>query len=141
MTNMPIMEWSDALDIGVGAMNDEHREILNAMNEIYDAHASGGRGQRIMDLVSRLGDLCVRHFADEERYMMMIGFPGLNTHKIIHDNLMHGYMRHASAIRSAGGKANDEFFGFLQRWLVEHFKGADASYGAYSINRSNDFAA
>ena len=34
---MPLMQWDESLDIGVPDMNDDHRDILAAMNRIYDA--------------------------------------------------------------------------------------------------------
>lgn len=129
---MPLMNWDRSLDVGVDAMNKEHHEILDVMNMIFDAHSSGRRGEPINALVARLGEVCTRHFADEERFMQEIDFPGLKTHQIIHKALLQDFSRHAAAIRAAGGVANDEFFGFLRRWLVAHIKGVDAKYGAHA---------
>lgn len=129
---MPIMTWDQTLDIGVEPMNREHREILDAMNKIFDAHEAGQRGAAIDTLVARLGDVCVRHFADEEKFMAKAGYPGLQSHKLIHVQLLKDFSTHAAAIKSAGGAANSDFFGFLKRWLVAHIKGIDAKYAAHA---------
>jgi hemerythrin len=129
---MPIMNWDNALDVGVEAMNKEHRDILDAMNVIFDAHEAGQRGEIINKHVARLGAVCVRHFADEERFMEDTGFPGLNTHRLIHEKLLQDLSSHAASILAAGGTANEDFFGFLRRWLVAHIKGIDTKYGAYA---------
>lgn len=133
---MPIMTWDPSLDIGVSAMNKEHREILDAMNKIYDAHSAGQKGETINRLVAALGSVCVKHFADEERFMAEIAFPGLSTHKHIHRTLLEDFTKHAGTIRAAGGVANDGFFDFLKRWLVAHIKGIDAKYGQHANKRS-----
>ncbi len=136
---MPIMNWDQTLDIGVTAMNNEHREILDAMNEIFDAHEAGQKGDVINQLVSRLGEVCTRHFADEEDFMEKVGYPGIKSHKLIHKQLLEDFSSHASAIKAAGGKANEDFFGFLKRWLVAHIKGIDSKY-AHHANSSLSFA-
>ena len=129
---MPIMLWDNALDIGVASMNDEHREILDVMNKIYDARAQGRQGAAIDVLVAKLGAVCARHFADEEALMERIGYPGLGSHKHLHAQLLERYTRHAGEIKAAGGVAPEEFFDFLRFWLTSHIKGIDAKYGAHA---------
>ena len=129
---MPIMTWNSALDIGIEKMNGDHREILDAMNAIYDAHEAGKKGAAIDRLVQHLGEVCRRHFADEETYMAGIGFPELGTHKRIHATLLADFGRHAAVIRQAGGIANADFFGFLKRWLAAHIKGIDTRYASHA---------
>jgi len=131
---MPIMNWDATLDVGVEAMNREHRDILEAMNQIFDAHASGKRGDVINRLVARLGEVTTRHFADEERLMAKMGYPGLGSHRLIHEKLLQDFSTHVAKIKAAGGEANEEFFGFLGRWLVAHIKGVDVKYGVHAKN-------
>lgn len=129
---MPIMNWDQTLDIGVNSMNSEHRQILDAMNKIFDAHQAGQRGEAVNQLVAKLGEVCVRHFADEEAFMAKTDYPGLSSHKLIYVQLLQDFSRHAAAIKAAGGQANDEFFGFLKRWLVAHIKGIDVKYATHA---------
>jgi hemerythrin len=129
---MPIMQWDASLDIGVSAMNDEHQQILDAMNRIYDATEAGRVGEEVNRLVERLGAVCVKHFKDEEAYMASIGFPGLANHKLIHGDLLDRYGRHAGEIRAAGGRADGQFFHFLRHWLTAHIKGIDRKYGDHA---------
>jgi hemerythrin-like metal-binding protein len=129
---MPIMNWDSTLDIGVTSMNDDHREILDAMNKIYDARAENQPGATINQLVAKLGAVCSRHFADEEALMAKIGYPGIGTHKHLHGQLLERYGRHAAEIKAANGVAPEEFFEFLRFWLTSHIRGIDAKYGAHA---------
>ena len=128
---MPIMLWDSSLDVGVGAMNDEHKLILDAMNRIFDAAQAGRTGDDINRLVDRLGAVCVQHFADEEAYMASIGYPALRNHKFIHEALLERYGQHAAQIRAAGGKTDHGFFHFLRHWLQSHIKGIDTKYAEH----------
>jgi hemerythrin len=126
---MPIMSWDPSLDVGVSSMNQEHREILDVMNAIYDARSRGEEGKTVNDLVARLGAVCVRHFKDEEAYMERTGYPDLDRHRQLHERLLAQFGQHAEAIKAAHGKPSDEFFNFLKFWLTSHIKGIDVKYG------------
>lgn len=129
---MPIMTWDDSLDVGVDAMNHEHRDILDAMNKIYDARAKGVTGAVIDNLVTRLGAITHHHFADEEAFMKRVGYPELDRHKALHSRLLEQFGAHAQQIKSAGGVPDDAFFHFLKFWLTSHIKGIDTKYGAHA---------
>lgn len=128
---MTLMKWDRTLDIGVEEMNREHYEILLAMNKVYNAHRAGERGQLINSLMARLYDVCALHFIDEERFMRETGFPGQQTHALIHKRLLHGLAAHAQAIQAAGGVADEAVFAFLRRWLVAHVQGVDIKYARH----------
>ena len=128
----PLMQWTDALDVGVEQMNDGHRQILDAMNRIYDARAAGRSGAPVNVLVQDLARVCVAHFADEEAHMDRIGYPGLATHKQLHAQLLARVNAFAAEIEAAGGKPADAFFDFLRFWLTSHIKGIDMKYSAHA---------
>lgn len=129
---MPIMLWDKSLDIGVPDMNREHQEILDLMNRIFDATAAGEGGAMVNALVAKLGTVCQRHFADEEAYMASIGFPALEPHRILHQNLLARYLEFAAQTRADGGRAGEDFFHFLKFWLTSHIKGVDARYATHA---------
>jgi len=129
---MPIMEWDNSLDIGVESMNDEHKQILDLMNKIYDANEAGQSGIHINNLVGRLARVTIDHFRDEEKYMESIGYEGLGTHKIIHQDLLKKYTAFADQIKAHDGQVPPEFLSFLKRWLTAHIRGVDIKYGQAS---------
>lgn len=133
---MPLMQWDKTLDIGVAAMNDEHHGLLDIMNELYDAHAAGKQGAAINALVAKLGAACTEHFAHEEAYMQRVGYPGFDSHKLLHTKLLTRYGELAAQMRAGGGKTNDEFFQFLKFWLNSHIKGVDTKYAAHATGMS-----
>ena len=83
-------------------------------------------------LVARLGQVCVRHFADEERFMETVAYPDRDRHKQLHTRLLAQYQEHAQAIRQAGGHPTDAFFQILKFWLTSHIKGIDTKYAAHA---------
>lgn len=132
---MPIMLWDESLDIGVEAMNSEHRDILDLMNRIFDASAAGQKGGLMNLLVGQLGDVCTRHFAEEEAYMRNVQFPGIDAHCRLHQKLLGRYTEYAAEIKARGGETDPGFFNFLKFWLSSHIKGIDVKYAEHAIQR------
>ena len=129
---MPLMEWSPDLDIRVESMNREHRDILAAMNAVYDGAQAGMSGPAMMARIGKLGDVTIRHFADEERFMAECRYPDIDTHKAIHAKLLRDFTAHVAAIEKAGGVPTKEFFQFLHLWLSAHIKRIDRKYGDHA---------
>lgn len=129
---MPLMTWDQSLDIGVEPMNREHRDILDAMNAVYDGAEAKQFGPGMNAKIARLGEITTRHFADEEAFMAKVGFPELSTHKMIHQKLLKDFGEHAQSIAAAGGVPTRDFFTFLRLWLSAHIKGIDLKYGKFA---------
>lgn len=125
---MPIMTWDTSLDVGVETMNDDHKQILDLMNEIHDRAATGETGPAMTALVDKLAQVTIDHFRDEEAYMASVDFAGLASHTLIHADLLKKYTAHADAIRANGGQVPSDFLMFLKLWLTAHIKGIDMKY-------------
>ena len=128
---MPIMNWSVALDIGIDSMNREHRQILDAMNLIYDNHKTGVAGAEMMRQIETLRQVTVNHFRDEEAYMRQVSYPDLENHKRIHDRLLRDLERHVQEAEATGGVPSRNFFDFLALWLSAHIKNIDRKYAEF----------
>ncbi len=126
---MPLMDWDSSLDVGVERMNREHQDILALMNEIYDVQQAGRQDLDVIRLVDRLGQVTIEHFRDEEAFMETSDYAGLESHKLIHQDLLRKFTGFAEEIRAGNGQVPDKFLTFLKLWLSAHIKGIDMKYG------------
>lgn len=132
MTVANLMNWSPELDVKIDHMNDQHKELLDLMNIVYQLHNQEANFDPIFNAIEDLKNATIKHFQDEEVYMASIHFPGLATHKIIHDQLLKQFQTHIDRYqkeRSLG----EHFFGFLKLWLSAHIQGIDAKYGDHAM--------
>lgn len=85
---MAYFEWADDLVIDNGQIDQDHRQLVDLVNELHTA-TSQGRGQEI---VARILDDLVRytveHLRREEQLMASLNFPNLVQHKLGHDKFM-----------------------------------------------------
>jgi hemerythrin-like metal-binding protein len=112
-------------------MDAEHQQLIGLMNALhatYEAHAPFAEQTAAF---GALAAFVVKHFADEEAHMTAIGFPGLDSHKLIHKSLL-------QKVGELGARAEQtkqfppELFAFLRQWLAAHIMGIDAKYAEHT---------
>ena len=128
---MGFLDWSARFDIGVNEMNFEHQQLLKIMNHLYDRVQAQDSVADLALILKDLGDYTIKHFADEERYFDSIGFPGADTHKLIHKDLLAKFKAHVQQFE-ASGRIDASLFEFLKMWLSAHIQGIDVKYGEFS---------
>lgn len=128
---MKLMEWSDALDIGVRDMNNEHKGLLDYMNKLFEMQNANAKPAEMKMILDKLKRATIDHFQHEEAYMEKIGWSSCATHKLIHKNLLDSLGAHYAKFETEG-KLTEEFFRFLKFWLGAHIQGIDKKYGDFA---------
>lgn len=128
---MPLLDWKPLFELGVEAMDKEHRELVAAMNRIHELDQRGAAKTEVDAAILKLVDLTRRHFADEERHMQSIGFPDLKRHAFIHQDMLAKVGTHYAAFQKGSGRVAKEFFDFLVYWLGAHITGIDRKYAQH----------
>ena len=75
--------WQDSYDIGVEAIDQEHRRLFKIINRLFAMDEDKGQWA-CQEGIKYFKAHAMRHFADEEAYMASIGYEGLETHRHIH---------------------------------------------------------
>jgi hemerythrin-like metal-binding protein len=126
-----LFKWEPRYQLGVPAMDVEHQQLIGLMNALhakYEAQAS------IAEQTAAFGALAafvVKHFADEEAHMAKVGFPGLESHKLIHKSLLQKVGEFGARAEQAK-QFPPELFAFLRQWLAAHIMGIDAKYAEHT---------
>lgn len=128
---MSFFEWTPQLDVHIPAMNEEHRWLISLMNRLHDQVNSGADRDAQGKTLEELGKATVKHFADEELVMARMGFPKLEHHKKLHQQLLTKFGTHAANFKG-GAPLGPEFFHFLKFWLSAHIQGMDMQYSDYA---------
>lgn len=102
------------------------------MGQLHDEAARQAPKAVFLGTLGELGDLTVRHFADEERVMTAIDFPRFDQHKMLHIGLLERFMQYREDLEGPSGKFTPAFSSFLSGWLTSHIKGPDTQYGVFS---------
>lgn len=129
---MATMEWSEALELGVDAMDGTHRQFvqhLNALGEASDAD--------MLACFDAFYAHTVEHFAQENEWMQQINFPPVHCHTAEHEGVLE-VMREVRGHLQAG---NYEVGRVLARELAAWFQGHAATMDAMLAHVLKTYAA
>jgi hemerythrin len=121
------MTWTDKLSVGVGVIDDGHKELVGMVNELYDTMQAGhGKLGRILDELVKYTKF---HFAREEKFFAETGYPAAGPHKQQHEALTRQVLD-VQKKYNAGATAtlSVDVTQFLKNWLITHIQGSDQSY-------------
>jgi len=129
---MPLMSWSETLSVGVTALDNDHKKLVEMTNKMFDAMKEGHGADEIGKILDGLIGYVKIHFANEERLFAQTGYPNLAAHKKQHDDLTHQVLEVQKKYKSgATGTLSIEVMNFLKDWLLKHIMGDDKKYGPY----------
>jgi hemerythrin len=124
---MANMKWLSEYELGIQSIDDQHRRIVEYINELEKAHAGTNNGYKTYVLEGLL-DYTLTHFDFEEQLQERAGYPFLKAHKRIHEI----FRKRVTAFRERAAQGEDiteELLFMLKTWLASHIKGDDRDYG------------
>ena len=123
---MSLIEWKEQYSLGVPAVDHEHRELIDLINELYANVKGPGTDATVMDFLGELYARIAAHFALEEKIMRDSGYDEYLEHKSDHERLLDD-VRNLMDDYEDGVYVNVEEFGKrLDAWFSEHFRTRDA---------------
>ncbi|MDC7238752.1 MAG: bacteriohemerythrin [Spirochaetales bacterium] len=127
------IDWSDLLSVGINAMDDEHKELFNRINELLKS-LLGYEGEfDVADLVAKVNEYIDYHFRDEEKMMASWGYPDLEAHKKLHATYEEEFSNIEKTLRAGGFDAGllIEIQDKIINWLLDHIAKVDKKYGLF----------
>lgn len=85
---MVLLEWKDHYSVGVASMDDEHREMIDLINDVYEKLGSTPDAEAIESCLEEIFNTISLHFALEERIMRDSGYSEYEDHKDDHEDLL-----------------------------------------------------
>ena len=132
---MSIAHWSPNLSVGVEALDSDHQELIDVLNQL-DAEVGETAGH---DTISRTLDELIsrtqRHFRAEEEIMLRENYPQAEHHARVHQALMEEVQAFRQEFE-AGMELGPEITEFIKRWLISHIIESDKHLGGYLEGRA-----
>jgi len=128
---MALMTWNDALSVKVGEFDDQHKKLVNLVNNLHDAMKSGQGKEMIGKTLTALIDYTQKHFAAEERLMKQHCYPEYEEHKKEHNMLVLKVLDFKTGFEAGKAPLTQDVLTFLRDWVVKHIQGIDKKYGVF----------
>jgi hemerythrin len=123
---MSLITWKDEYSVGVAAVDLEHRELIELIN---DLDAAMQRQATHATVVQALGEIFARisaHFALEEKIMRDSAYREFQMHKRDHEILLDVLLDVIDSVDEDGVYDREALSSDLDRWFSDHFRTHDA---------------
>lgn len=129
---MPLYEWSPNYSTSIRVIDNDHRDLFEAINTLHDAHEAGQGAERVAATIDCLIRYVDEHFEREERFMEQAGYPDFASHCQSHAEFA-GMIRvlHQIYLEDPMAVNIPKVLNFLADWLTQHIQKIDMKYVPY----------
>lgn len=122
-----LIEWDPTYSIGLQEIDDQHKVLVNIINQIWDEVVSGAKSVRVLASIAELEQYTVTHFQAEENFMRSNAYSDFKAHKKRHDAFVERIRQERLAVES-GKSFSLDLVNFLKDWLLNHILIEDRAY-------------
>lgn len=127
------IEWSDELSVGIQEIDEQHKVLVGLVNDMDEAIREHHGSEVTADILQRLAEYTKIHFAVEESLFRIFDYPGYETHKKQHDELLQEVIELQEKVESGKGSISFQLLHFLKMWLTQHILDSDKEYSEYLL--------
>jgi hemerythrin len=132
--------WSPDLETGNTAIDNQHKQLIAAVNDLFDAHQHGKGRQEVERTMEFLVGYTIKHFADEGKLQEKYDYPDYLIHKQAHTNFKAVAQELTKKLSKEG--PTDELirnvYVTVGEWLVNHIKGDDFKMATYVRSKEQE---
>ncbi len=124
-------QWTAAYSVKVDAMDAQHKKLFEIIRELYTAMRSGNGKDIVGNVLSRLHQYTVQHFAAEEKLLEKHAFPNLSQHRAEHRDFVNKILAFKKEFDAGATAVTLDLMTFLQKWLTNHIQTVDQKYSDF----------
>ena len=125
---MSIIKWSEELCIGIDGIDEQHRQLINLINELHLAVEYPMGNAAILPLIHKLHAYAGTHFEAEEQILRRHAFPGQAGHTGEHEEFIAKLDDLILRYQSSSDLLTVHIRDFLLSWFFNHIKNSDMAY-------------
>jgi hemerythrin-like metal-binding protein len=119
------VEWEDDLRVGIDAIDEHHRYLLDLINDLYEV-VSNKRGTREVARLVKATDAYAKvHFRAEEKMMQHYGFEGIKRQEKQHHEFEAKIHEFYEELHDNPLVAQFDVLSYLRDWLIHHIRVED----------------
>ena len=130
---MTKIEWSDSLSIGVELIDEQHKMLIQKLNDLSKALENRQGEVETVKALEFMVDYTDFHFSAEEKIMAEQNYPGLEHQKKQHAEFK-GHLNQLIEDYREEGPTKElvtSVNALLINWLIKHIHGVDLKLGEF----------
>ena len=125
---MAIITWNDEFSVGIQLIDDQHKRLIEIINELHDAMGKGEGAKAQAHILAELVDYTAAHFKEEEKLFDLYDYPEKFAHKAVHDKLTQQVIDFQKDYENGKTIISLVLMNFLKNWLMDHILNVDKRY-------------
>jgi len=124
--------WDDSFSVGYDSMDDQHKALVDMINELFQACKQGviEADMAFLQIIKKALDYAETHFTDEEELLREVNYPYLSEQKEQHETFVAEVQKSIEEFE-AGSIEPVYLARFLKNWLLNHIAVFDKRYTTY----------
>ena len=130
-------QWDSSLETGHDKIDNQHKQLIAALNNIIDASRGGQGSEEIFKTLDFLTGYTIMHFSTEEKLQLQYDYPDYLVHKRYHDEFKITVTALTKRLTDEGPTEEmiDTVTSTIGNWLLNHIKGDDFRMAAFVKSR------
>ena len=129
------LKWLDSFAIGIEHIDEDHKQILQIMQDVQVAVDNKDYGL-CASLLDELVELGASHFASEEEYLAKVSYPYIEEHILYHQELL----LKVKAVKAICNNADSDgglegCFNSMAEFLIDDIIAGDLQFKSYLQSR------
>ena len=126
-----IVAWSESYNTGIKLIDNQHKELVNLTNKLYQACLSKDGEEVFKDTMSNMVDYVRFHFTAELELLERVNYPGLSEHREEHKTLTKNILGAVKDYTDGKKFVPNTFVRTLKDWILGHIAVSDKLYATY----------
>lgn len=123
--------WRPEYKVGDPMIDQDHQNLFKLINEFHDTFHRHKTRQELLQVLNNLVAYAEEHFQREEFTMAAHGYPQLEEHQQLHEQLYDRIYALNELLLDDQRPAEDETIAFLKNWLTDHILQHDFAFAAF----------
>lgn len=128
---MAIMTWTDALSVNIKEIDEQHRKLVDMVNQLHGAMLKGEGKMVVGPILAELTAYTQYHFSTEEGLMQKYSYPSISSHRLEHQKFVQKVGDFKSQYDAGSIGLSNEVMHFLADWLKDHILGTDKKFAPF----------
>jgi hemerythrin len=134
-----LYKWSEKFELGVRTIDEQHKCIFDLANTLHETGARSEGRAIVETVILEMGSYVDEHFEEEEALMEELHYPGLEEHRLVHQE-MQAKVRGLAERFEAGEVEPPEVHFLVVSWLLKHITQEDLRIGEFIRDGQKDAA-
>ena len=119
--------WNSSLETGHPVIDSQHKELINAINNLLSACLQGQGAGEVGTTIDFLIAYTKRHFGEEEALQQKSNYPDYTNHRTYHATFVQTITELSAELKQAGASPVmiNKIIRSVGDWLVNHIQQQD----------------